>query len=221
MESIGFDQWLAYLFDHEVTKEPWYWNELNPIFLPPAQFIDYGTRLFLNSGQSLAQYSDGQVNHGLWRLISNNFSDEIFALRNEKVPRSDRLNFLHAIYTLNKDCFSVRCAPHLSHLDKTGTPDFVSPLNSICYMWWDIFVIYGERNPSIEELNDACISVMDQCLQLPNIAVKEGALHGLDHFSLYYPETCRQIISEFVSAQKTVNAALLQYAEKAKTDNIL
>jgi hypothetical protein len=118
MESVGFDQWLTYLFDHEVTNDHWYVTDLDPGFLPPAQFIDYGTRLFLNSGEILARYADGQVNQGLHRLISNSFSDEIFALKNEQVPLSERVNFLHAISTLNKDCFDVRCTPHLSHLVK-------------------------------------------------------------------------------------------------------
>jgi hypothetical protein len=88
-------------------------------------------------------------------------------------------------------------------------------------MWWDIFIINGERDASIEPLNLACISVMERCLQLPNIAVKEGALHRLGHFSLYYPEMCQSIISEFLSAQVPVPPSLLRYAERAKSDDIL
>src|SRR5688572_15809699 len=160
-EAIDFEGWVKYLFDRPVTDPAWYWDDEGGISLPPEKFIAYGTRLFSEAGDLLAAYSDGQVNDGLHRVISNSVSDEIFALKDSGIPLRERVDFLRGIFSLNRQCFNARCTPHLSHLDREATPAHVSPLNGICYMWWDIFILYGNREDvNLDPLNRACIDVM-------------------------------------------------------------
>ena len=224
--QVTFEDWVRYLFDHDVTETAWYWGDgegTEGVDLPPDVFIDYGTKLLRNSESLLKGYSDGQVHHGLYLLISNNVSDEIFALKNQAVPIQKRLAFLEAIFHLNRDCFAERCTPHLSHSDLNETPEHVSPLNENCYMWWDIFIVYGSRDdPGEEPLNRTALNVMERCLTIAHPAVQEGALHGLGHFHAYYPAECEKIVATFIADHReAMNVALRNYAERAKVGSIL
>lgn len=217
MSEVTFERWIEYLFNREQSSVPWYYDEDEPIFLPARQFIRFGTELFTDAGKLLSGFTDAQVQDGLYRIVSNNFSDEIFALRDEAVPIDERRGFVSSVYWLNRDCFAVRCTPTLAHLDEPGA----SPLNEICYMWWDISIICGEREPALEPLNEACFEVMEKCLELANVAVQEGALHGLGHFCDYYPERCRALIDSFLEGNKEQRVGLRDYAESAKTGCVL
>ncbi|MGV3772109.1 MAG: hypothetical protein ACO1QB_04350 [Verrucomicrobiales bacterium] len=215
-EQVTFQDWVNYLFDHEVTEPAWYWDDPKPISLEAPIYINYGTNLLKKAGELTSPYSDGQINQGLYRLVSINLSDEVFALRNPEVPLNGREEFLGSILELNRDCFASRCTKHLSHFDKTGEESGASPLNWICYMWWDIFVVYGNRDdPAEEPLNRACLAVMEQCLTIPHIAVQEGALHGLGHFKHYYPEESKRIIQNFMHSNSKLDQPLRIYAEAA------
>jgi hypothetical protein len=213
-DAVSFEDWIKLIFDHPVdSNREWYWEiDANVAPVDAPTFIKYTAQLFLASGELLKTYSDAQVNQGLNVLISNGVSDNIFALQNKSIPLEQRTAFLNAIFDLNEQCFQARCTPHLSHLDRTETPPHVSCLNMICYMWWDVFVTPGGA------LNDACISVMEKCLRLTNPAVLEGALHGLGHWSLDYPERCEAIIDEFLKSRANdFSRELRAYASAART----
>lgn len=215
-EEITFENWLKYLFDRPVTDPEWYWEIDDQLSLPPHLFIEFGTRMLLGSGLLLNPYSDGQVRQGLYPLISNLLWNDIYALHDATIPLQNRLSFLNAIVNLNQDCFEPRCTPHLSHLDRDQTPDHVSPLNGSCFMWWDIFILWGNRDdPAHDPLNRACLQVMEQSLALPNIAVQEGALHGLGHFAGGYPDEVRKIIESFLNRSPALAPQLLAYATRA------
>lgn len=161
---MTFDEWVRYVFDREVTRPQWWFQEAHEgqRSLDPATFVQFGTRLFRESREVLANYSDAQVNDGLYYIISPGASDEVFALKDETIELERREAFIAAIYNVYRDCFESRCTQHLSHLDhfSKGTPGHVSPLNSICYMWWDIFIIYGDRkDEAMAPLNRACLTV--------------------------------------------------------------
>ena len=213
--EIPFDHWLKLIFDHEIDERlpEWYFQpdaETEPV--DPPTYIKYSTTLFRNSVELLRPYSDLQIDQGLNVLISNSASNNIFALQDKTILLEDRLAFINAIFDLNQQTFETRCTPHLSHLDRHSTPPEVSPLNMICYMWWDIFITPGR------ELNDACLSVMENCLQLTNPAVLEGALHGLGHWTRSYPKRCEQAIDTFLKKRaKQLSQALRTYAMAAAT----
>jgi hypothetical protein len=155
-------------------------------------------------------------------LVSNGWNSEVFALRDEAIPLGNRLAYLDAIFDLNRDCFEPRCTPCLSHLRRSGDSDCDSELNFMCYMWWDIFIIWGDREDKLmEPLSEQCLKVIEKCLELSNIAVIEGALHGLGHFAGGYPLEASRIIDAFLDKGPEISQALEVYARNAREGGVL
>ena len=223
--DIPFEAWIRAVFDHPVNSDkPWYYElDAEVELVSPAAFIDYGARLFRESAVLLGSYSDGQVNQGLKALIYDSLYNRIYALRDDSIRLELRLAFLSAIFNLNEQCFERRCTPHLSHLDRDFTPPTVSELNEICYMWWDIFIIRPDANDAaMRPLADVCVSVMEQCLGLCNPAVIEGALHGLGHFAIGYPDRVAAAIDRLLQEiDPTIVPELRTYAVAAHDGQVL
>jgi hypothetical protein len=200
------------------------------------------TRLFEHPVDSLAPYSDAQINQGLWFMISNACSSHMFALASDAVPLTDRLRCVHAMQTLYSALFAARCTSTLSHLSEAG-----NPLNSVCYMWWDIMPFSGhfedtsiieswelepQRKAEIiahyQSLNtddnrafeQAILRVMTQTLELDSDACRESALHGLGHWSLYFGEQVRGVIDDWLNRHPDIRPELKKYAQRARHGNI-
>ena len=134
-DAISFDEWVRRVFDRPVGDPAWWskeeteWNEF-----PSLVSLDYLTRLFEGSTQIFGDYSDAQVDEGLWFLIGCG-SDHVFAIMDRDVPWPIRLRCVRSMLALF-EFFATRCSPCLSHLDEPGA----TPVNSICYMFWDTTV---------------------------------------------------------------------------------
>jgi hypothetical protein len=220
LRDISFDRWVRFLFDRSVTDPPWYQDaDPDTAEAQPERVITYATNLFERAGIFLAQYSDAQVNQGLWCLIGEGYSP-LCALGEASIPLEHRVHCIRSISTVFETCFVPRCTSHLSHLHEpeAGT----GALNSVCYMWWDIFPLAGEpENTLRREIDEACLSLMETTLQHSSIACQESALHGLGHWKLSYPDRCQGIISTFIQRHPNLRRELLEYAERAKEGNIL
>jgi hypothetical protein len=215
LQNLTFDEWLIYVFDHPVPTDgqnEWYWDlERDDWIEVPEDAIRFMTRAFEHAGEVLEPYSDAQLNQGLWFLASNACSNHMFALMDESLPWSARERCIESIYPLFEQCFARRCSPHLSHVDEPGA----SPLNLVCYMWWDIIPISGKPDePTRRELDAAILRVMESTLQLNSIACLESALHGLGHWQMYYPDRVREIIDRF-SMRRADLPEKLQFYRKA------
>lgn len=216
---MNFPEWVIYNFDHPVTEPAWCWSDEGDWEAPDLempQIAAYLTRLFAESGTVLLPYSDAQVGQGLQVLINNCLSDDIFSLREPEVPLEDRLRGIRAMEDLFRDCFASRCSPHLSHLDE---PD-ASPLNGICYMWWDILAITAEAHfrperPDSIAVDQACLSVLQKTLETNSVACQESALHGLSHWSYYYPEI-ESVVDAFLARHPNLRPELRSYAKSAR-----
>ena len=213
--DITFENWIRYVFAHSVTEPDWYWNS-NETWLyntPPAVTVGYLTQLFENSTKVLQPFCNAQLNQGLWYLISNSCSAHIFALFDESVPWLDRQQCIQSILTLFEQCFAKRCSPHLGHTDEPNA----NPLNSVCYMWWDILPWHGHpEEPNRREMDEEFINVMQRILYLDSDAVVESALHGLGHWHVSYPEKIEAIIDEFLSRRPNLRPELREYALRAR-----
>jgi hypothetical protein len=204
------------LFDHPVTDPPWDQDaDCDSAGLVPQLAVAYATRLFENAGELLAPYPDAQVNSGLWFLIGESTSP-LYALRDAAIPVDERLCCIQAIATVFRQCFEPRCTPHLGHLDESGA----GALNTVCYMWWDIFPV-GRWEAAPSEIASSCLSVMEATLRLPSVACQESALHGLGHWSRYYKERCQRIISAFLLGHAELRPELREYASKASEHHVL
>ncbi len=211
-------EFIDHLFNHEVRRPEWFFDMGAEYFEgTDAEIIQFFTRMFNESGSVLQKFSDEQLDQGLWYVFGagSNFS---FQMRDGKVPDSEKLALIRSIYTLYSDLFSRRCSPVLSHLDQPGA----LPINSICYMLWDITALsYWEKNSKKEFFYLELLSMIENTLYLDNIACVESGLHGLGHIQYYRRDQVKKIISDFLKKRKGIPAELVEYAKNAQKGAIL
>ena len=219
--QLIFEQWLMYVFDHPVAEsgQEWYWADDADWWDGSASdTIEFMTRAFEDAAHWFQPYSDAQLNQGLWFIADNACSNHMFALLDSGVPWSARQKCVRSIYNLFEQCFAVRCSMHLSHLDESGA----SPLNLVCYMWWDILPIIGQPdNPDQRALDQEILGVMESTLQLDAIPCQESALHGLGHWQRQYPRQVKRMIDTFLQNQNGLREDLRAYALAAHGGCIL
>ena len=221
-KDLTFEQWLALVFDRPVpagSEKAWYWEFDRDEWEEDApETVGFLTQAFEHAGELLQPFSDAQLNQGLWFLASNACSSHMFALMKESLPLPERTRCILSFHQLYEQCFARRCTPHLSHLNEAGA----SPLNGVCYMWWDIIPFYGKPDdPSRKELDEAILQVMESTLQLDSIACRESALHGLGHWHLNYPERAGKIIDRFSMKYPNMPKDLEKYMNNAYVGHVL
>src|SRR5260370_33749873 len=164
LTQLSFDEWVRHMFDHAVTDPAWHWDtDADHAELEPQQVVTYAAKLFEGSGELLASYTDAQADQGLWLLI-NEAGSPLYALTEASIPVEQSVHCIDSISVLFEQCFALRVTLHLSHLDEPGA----GPLNSICYMWWDIFPFYGQpKDVARREIDAACLSVIETTLRIP------------------------------------------------------
>ena len=208
--AMSYSNWIRMFFDHTVTDFTLRYHEDDTVERIPADCVAYLTLLF-EAPEVLDQYSDAQVNQGFWDLLHRGYY--IHSLTEPSVPWLDRQRAIRAIEILFSRLFARKCSNHLSYRDEPGA----SPLNSVCYMWWDIFPYHGRpKNPDNRELDMELLGVMERILNLDSLACRESALHGLGHWQMYYPEVVHKVIDNFLAVAVDVSPELLVYAKDAR-----
>ena len=217
--SSRYQEWLNHVFDHEVADKlpKWYFTEDAPAFeASPVEIADMLGQTFLNAGNDLIEYTDAQVDQGIWYLAGTSGSDFMSALASSEVPLTKRVEAIGNIFHLYSDCFAKRCAEILAHISEEGPP-----LNSSCYMFWDLCRFSNlEGMLGYKETQDAVLNVLEKTLAIEHIACREGALHGLGHIANSCPEKVREIIDGFLSRNK-LDDKLVAYALKAREGKVL
>ncbi len=209
--EFSFDEWVQYIFDNPDEDDSWRFH-LDPPLVSDSVQLDYLTQLFENVSSVLTPYTDAQVNNGLW-FISGSALGIIEVLFDSRMEWARRERCIRAMYRLYADVFDKRCSPHLSHLDE---PD-ANPLNSICYMWWDLLPILWYEPP----FYPVGFEVMQDTLQLDSIACQEAALHGLGHLAFYRKDEVAAVIDQFLEQHPNMRPELRSYTLAARSGCIL
>ncbi len=214
-----FPEWVRHIFDHPVSDPAWHWDLEADTTEPPAPTcVAYLTQLFTNPNPILARYTDAQLNQGLWFLVSHSCSNYMFTLLEPEVEWPARQAGLRAITNLFAQLFANRCSPHLSHLDERGA----NSLNSVCYMWWDLFPTWGQPESSTQTgVDGEVLVVMQRVLALNSLACQESALHGLGHWQRRYPGVVQETIDIYLKREPGLEPRLRQYALSARTGCVL
>jgi hypothetical protein len=252
--DIPFDTWLDYLFGGPVgpsgfrESDAWWDEQADPVLA-----VDYLTRLFESPEVLLGRYPHDQIDRGLWFLASE--SGHLAPLLSSPVPWEARRRGLLAIGSMYERLFARVCTNHLGHLDRGPEPP--DPLNSVCYMWWDLFptwgglggeqtqraATWGQSRPArrraqhraraegradigavetaLYSVDEAILHVMAQTLRLESEPCREGALHGLGHWHLSYPDRTAAIIEAWLSRQPRISPELRRYAMNARAGCVL
>jgi hypothetical protein len=210
-----YQEWLKHVFDHEI-KYPlpqWYWDADAPSFeAPDDEMVELISQTFQNAGKDLAKYTDAQVDQGIWYFVSMSCSDFLRSLNSSEVPLEKRCEAIQNIFYLYSDCFAKRCAETLGHLSEEG-----SPLNSSCYMFWDISSLTVSK---AQELQEAVLNVIEKILTIEHRACRESAFHGLSEMFYSRQEAVQEIIDRFLSKTK-LDEKLLIYARNAREGSVL
>src|SRR5829696_3153302 len=174
---LTFEDWVNFIFDHPAKGPDWYADQDAPFWNGSAALTaEYVTRLFEDPCPALEGFTDAELNKGLWYLISPGLGEHMLCLDEPSLPIETRVRCVRSCESLFRKLFLPRCSPHLSHRDWAGA----APLNSICYMWWDIMPVYGGPEPQDRErLHVATLDTMGTILSLDSLACQESALHGL------------------------------------------
>lgn len=214
--------WIDHLFDHptaEDINDAWYWAEEAPAWDGPAEEIplliaEMGER----SGELLARFPDVELDQGFWFLIGSTAPPHfIETLLDSRVPVPDRVRAIRSFPPLFGQVMAVRCSPHLSHLE-----DSANPLNSSCYMWWDLiwyhlFQDFDKLTPAIAA---EIVSALRRQLAIPHDACRESALHGIGHWVKTIPQVAG-LVDEFLAANPGLRPELVGYAQKARTGQVI
>lgn len=155
-----------------------------------------------------------------------------------------RRRALVAIGEVYGGLFARTCADYLGHRD--GGPEPPAPLNSSCYIWWDLFPTWGGHGDeptaatgprrgsgrsartaddpvvgALRGVDDAILHVMARTLRLESEACREGALHGLGHWHRAHPVRTARIIDEWLAGGPRISPELRTYALSARSGCVL
>ena len=76
-------------------------------------------------------------------------------------------------------------------------------------MWWDVFPAWGDpKDASQSDEAAEYIGVMERCLSLTHLACLEGALHGLGHWQLIFPDRVQPVVDRFLRERNDLQPQL-------------
>ncbi len=219
VDTVSLPEWVAYLFDRPVEEPAWHFSiDCDDLEPGPARVAELVAETFERGAELLRPFSDAQLNQGFWYLVSGGGSDYMFCLSDGSVPWPLRRRALRSFVPLFRDVMATRCPPTLSHRDELGA----TPLNSACYMWWDILPLSERTGVDDRDtlLTDEVLGVLSALLEIPHDACRESAIHGLGHWGLFHTKA-RELIEAFLADTRGLRPELVVYAEQAKTGCIL
>jgi hypothetical protein len=235
-----FDKWILWVFDRpveeprgclaslaslfsrsvepsvELTPEDILWEEE----LDPGNACELLTALFENPTILTPRFSDAQINQGLYFLASADSSDYNSSLLEAGVPWELRERGLRSIYTLYRDLFAVKCTGFSGQRKAGSEPE--NPLNTLCYMWWDITSLaWNTGKPDAAHVDAVILSVLQDTLRLPSLACQNGALHGLGHLNESLRPQATAIIDDYLAQNRSLPKELRAYAKEARKGGVL
>ncbi|MBM1172056.1 hypothetical protein [Microvirga arabica] len=155
---------------------------------------------------------------GLNYLISPGLGEHMLCLDDPSVPLTTQVRCVRSCEAMFRQLLLPRCSSHLSHRDEPGA----SPLNLVCYMWWDIMPVYGGPHPEDRHaLHQAALETMGAILQMNSVACQESALHGLGHWRSAFPEQVEDLVDAFIRSHANTRPELLAYARSASCGCVL
>lgn len=73
----------------------------------------------------------------------------------------------------------------------------------------------------LRSVDDVILHVMERTLRLESEPCREGALHGLGHWCLEYPERTREVIDRWLAERPAISPEIFAYAHLARAGRVL
>ena len=206
LRGASFDQFVDFLFDHEVAPRDWYAHV--EVEYDPYRVVSCYTRLFTSSRFLLSRFSKDQLEQGFWAVhgpvLDCSVSNIIW---DQEVPFDIRERCVRAMYRLFADLFAEE------------------PLNSAANMWWDSLAYAwhcGNRTRAKggedRLMQDVMFETLARILEIPSEPCQVAALHGLGH--LHHPDT-DGLIQGFLGKNGSLAPKLREYALAAARFEVL
>lgn len=209
------DNWIAYNFRYMTPHmETFEFREANSWLVDAEQTLPYLITVLEDGRRYLDGIDDEIVDMSLWDIVGK--SREICAILNPETSLPMRKRAISAMGTFFRDFLADRCLPGLGHKDEKPT----APLNSICYMWWDMFPTWGDpKRAGQADTDRQLLGVMGGLLDFPHDAIRESALHGLGHWKINYPNVA-DIIDRWLAREQDLRPELVTYARQAQVGRV-
>lgn len=207
MAVPSFDDWL----DDAITD-----GKAGSYVDDSATVNQYAIRFNHEIAGIVSQHGEDRVNKAIWYIYGSASGYMWDAM--DKSLGAQRGRFMESVNSLYANGFAQFCSQHYGHLD-IG-PQNARPMNSACYMLWDMD---GLECPAINgdtDLLTLSIDVLSNALRIDNIACNESALHGLGHLAMSHRALTSPPINEFLR-RKNLPPEIREYATTAKAGCVL
>lgn len=218
--EASFEEWIEFLFDRPRGETHWSFHGQDLKWKVPEELTaTYLAQTFETPKMWMNKFSLQQVADGLAYTWYASMGDYFRLLVTATLPWQLQKRIIAALVPLYQHCFCELCQPGLSHLNECRD----NPLNAVCYMFWDACPLCPHPDDrKLREHDDECLRVMEQTLRIDHDACRESALHGLGHWASSYPSRVHSIVEQGLkTVRKRLGKELLNYAEQAKTGNVL
>ena len=210
---MNYEQWRDELFGQSPEIDPVVF-EHSPEFyaVPPNRAFDHVDRLLADPDVH-SLFSKTQLGNGINTIYSNSCSDLPF-LYTMECAEDRRIKGISNLSNLYTNYFERHC---LGRVTSIGNDQADGPMGFICYMFWDVFVLYpGSATPAMIA---AAIEVMRAAMESRNDNCLASAIHGLGHWAYDVPESV-SVLNHWLDAPTTENPEVVKYAQAATSGTI-
>lgn len=219
LSDFSYEEWVAFFFAHGVDVYGDLWDKYDLSVQPrqPERLIAHLTRLCQEFSTLPTLYSWGQINQGVWAVLSHP-GGMAEALMRPNAPLELRLECVRAMYHVYADA--------IAHLEPA------LPMENGFYMWWeligDCFCLsagHGGDRPFLpkdadaRQMHDTILSTLVRVLQLGEERCASAALHGLGH--LHHPDGAG-IVQEYIDKrQGSLSPEDLEWLQQCRDGTVM
>lgn len=178
-----FGAWVTSIFSNPASELPFY----DDLMIHSTSERDatasarFMTKLFESPLFLCRYYSIPQIAQGLWYLACSATSNHMYCIHDNTVPRRDRIRLVTSFHDLFALLFAAKCANYFSSAGHGPEP--ASPLNTICFMWWDLLPLSSRIDASNDkQIRNVALETLQRTLRLASWPCQEAALHGFGHY---------------------------------------
>ena len=173
--ATTYHRQLNHIFNRPTIEPEWYWSdhweegifEDNP--LSAFTFIE---TLLKDVKADLSPYSNDQIGLGLEYIFNNAISNLACDFKIAPVPFKRKQEAICSLFVLFRDIFNPRCVAETAAFSQEKS----TPLNGICYMFWDVCPLSTWiKFANTEEIGLSFMASLSEA-ELANMQLPEGVL---------------------------------------------
>jgi hypothetical protein len=214
MPTLEYEQWRDELFGHPPDSDPMSLGRSEEFEdVTPTQAFDFVDRVLVDK-EVHKLFTKQQLGIGIKTIYYNGCGDLPFLYTTE-CDEDRRVTGIGNLINLYRNFFERHCTASMVGIGGEKTD---GQMGFICYMFWDVFVLYpGNATP---KMRSAAICVMRSALDSHNDSCLASAIHGLGHWASDVPEAII-ILNRWLEKPTTNNPGILNYARSATTGMIM